>query len=508
MNIGNLGRIAMAPHRLGMTRRPLPMSPIVTGAGPLPTRSRASIGLGAGASPAGTPPNLLRSPSPVLRYWRGGEVPALKNGGTLGALKEPVRLRIGGSPDGGNDGNGGMGGGGGSSGGDSGGSHGESAGQAADNVDRDRQNAPARNAAISSAGGASKSSGSGGSNGPMGNATVADYTTEQKYLNTPAENVPTDKAYWSAVSNLGPRANDYADRGNSFIDNVGNKILGLASIGELDPTRQPLGASTDNPNANWGVDPLGVATTAAGIATGLPIGTLYKGVKAATGWEGPMISFGGPGTGYQNQLSNSPVSPQIGNEPVGYTGPSSTADAGNFGPGVGQATNTLGQLANPQQPVAGTVSTGTQGTTGTTPPAPGTGSTTGTGGSVVTTPSGDRIVIPYTGNPYTYGQTGGEWAYFNPESLPPPKPVTAADGGTIKGPGDGQDDKIPALLSSNEHIIDAGTVAMAGRGDSDAGHRVIENWKRDVRKRAGFKNPNKAPIMKSIGSLATMRRAA
>lgn len=570
MNIGNLGRIAMAPHKLGMTRRPLPMAPVVTGYGALPTRRTASIGIGGTASPAGTPASLLRSPSPVLRYWRGGEVPALKNGGNLGGLKRAVASDPHGdtvlaqiNPDeaailkargtsstgavnpktgirdfdphsaGNNPGGAGNAGGNSNSGGGGGGGGGR--------ADRDQQgynggtsssNNPggAQGGARESAGGqpaqtTSAPYGSGlvreqnlatdaspfgdpaPSSDTTGNATTADKGVEDKYTSTPAEGVPTDKAYWSAVENLGLRSNDYMDRDNTFLDNVGNKILGLASIGELDPTRQPLGASVDNPNANWGVDPLGLATTAAGIVTGAPLGTLYKGVKAATGWEGPMISFGGPGTGYQNQLSNGAVSPQIGNEAVGSTGPTATADSGNFGPGIGQATGTLGQLATPQQPVAGTVSAGTQPTSGTANPTTPTAPTTGTGGSVVTTSAGDRVVVPYTGDPYTYG-AGPEWAFFNPESLPAPKPINAADGGTIKGEGDGQDDKIPALLSSNEHVIDAGTVAMAGRGDSDAGHRVIEAWKRDVRKRAGFKNPNKAPIMKSIGSLATMRKAA
>lgn len=69
----------------------------------------------------------------------------------------------------------------------------------------------------------------------------------------------------------------------------------------------------------------------------------------------------------------------------------------------------------------------------------------------------------------------------------------AARMGTVRGPGDGQDDKIPAMLSDNEHVIDAGTVALAGNGSSDAGHRVIEKFKRDIRAKAGLKKPSTPP---------------
>lgn len=69
----------------------------------------------------------------------------------------------------------------------------------------------------------------------------------------------------------------------------------------------------------------------------------------------------------------------------------------------------------------------------------------------------------------------------------------AARMGTVRGPGDGQEDKIPAMLSDNEHVIDAGTVALAGNGSSDAGHRVIEKFKRDIRSKAGLKKPSVPP---------------
>jgi len=55
--------------------------------------------------------------------------------------------------------------------------------------------------------------------------------------------------------------------------------------------------------------------------------------------------------------------------------------------------------------------------------------------------------------------------------------------------GDGSSDNIPAtidgkqpaLLSSNEHVIDAATVAHLGNGSSAAGHKALKNMVKRVR---------------------------
>jgi hypothetical protein len=78
-----------------------------------------------------------------------------------------------------------------------------------------------------------------------------------------------------------------------------------------------------------------------------------------------------------------------------------------------------------------------------------------------------------------------------------------ANGGGVRGPGDGQDDKIPALLSEGEHVVDAMTVSALGRGSNEAGHKKLEQMKQQVRKTAGIRNPNKAPLM----SLAALKVA-
>jgi len=122
---------------------------------------------------------------------------------------------------------------------------------------------------------------------------------------------------------------------------------------------------------------------------------------------------------------------------------------------------------------------------------------------------------------YTYGQRP-EWEFFdevNPvaakkggaqKKLKRAKPEwnaeqampSQAQGGTIKGAGSGQSDEIPAMLSSNEHVVDAATVAALGDGSSDEGHRRLEKMKALIRKQAGYKNTKSIPQkQRGIGSL-------
>lgn len=74
--------------------------------------------------------------------------------------------------------------------------------------------------------------------------------------------------------------------------------------------------------------------------------------------------------------------------------------------------------------------------------------------------------------------------------------------GPVKGPGDGMDDLVPAamgdgsqdvLLSNDEYVVDAPTVAMLGNGSSEAGARILDKMREDVRQKSvGRKaQPNK-----------------
>ena len=64
--------------------------------------------------------------------------------------------------------------------------------------------------------------------------------------------------------------------------------------------------------------------------------------------------------------------------------------------------------------------------------------------------------------------------------------------GMIDGGGDGMSDSVPAtidgeqdlLISKDEYVIDAPTVAMIGNGSSDAGAEKLDNMRKEVRKAA------------------------
>lgn len=70
-------------------------------------------------------------------------------------------------------------------------------------------------------------------------------------------------------------------------------------------------------------------------------------------------------------------------------------------------------------------------------------------------------------------------------------PSPAAQAGAIHGPGTGTSDSVPAQLSDGEHVIDSQTVAAFGSGSNNAGHKVIDNLKQAVRRKAGFSGPSK-----------------
>lgn len=60
--------------------------------------------------------------------------------------------------------------------------------------------------------------------------------------------------------------------------------------------------------------------------------------------------------------------------------------------------------------------------------------------------------------------------------------------GHVKGPGDGTSDSIAlknAYLSNGEYVIDAPTVSMAGNGSNDAGAKVFDRIRSDIRKHGG-----------------------
>lgn len=63
-------------------------------------------------------------------------------------------------------------------------------------------------------------------------------------------------------------------------------------------------------------------------------------------------------------------------------------------------------------------------------------------------------------------------------------PSPAAMQGSVSGPGDGKSDNVPAMLSDGEHVFDASVTADAGNGSNNAGHKVMENIKTEIRRQA------------------------
>jgi len=55
----------------------------------------------------------------------------------------------------------------------------------------------------------------------------------------------------------------------------------------------------------------------------------------------------------------------------------------------------------------------------------------------------------------------------------------------VDGPGSGRDDKIPALLSDGEYVIDAETLALLGDGSTREGARRMDKFRANIRKHKG-----------------------
>ena len=103
---------------------------------------------------------------------------------------------------------------------------------------------------------------------------------------------------------------------------------------------------------------------------------------------------------------------------------------------------------------------------------------------------------------YRYGY-GPQQSFFNYVPQGAPNTSTAftgyAEGGdvhagayasggssfAVEGAGDGRDDKIPAMLSDGEYVMDAETVALLGNGSNKAGAKALDNFRVNLRKQKG-----------------------
>ena len=90
---------------------------------------------------------------------------------------------------------------------------------------------------------------------------------------------------------------------------------------------------------------------------------------------------------------------------------------------------------------------------------------------------------------YRYGY-GPEQSFFGyvPQGAPNTSQAYtgyAKGGFAVEGPGDGREDKIPAMLSDGEYVIDAETVALLGNGSNKAGADMLDKFRVKVRKHKG-----------------------
>ena len=90
---------------------------------------------------------------------------------------------------------------------------------------------------------------------------------------------------------------------------------------------------------------------------------------------------------------------------------------------------------------------------------------------------------------YRYGY-GPEQSFFS--YVPKAQPNTSQaytgyrEGGfAVRGAGDGREDKIPAMLSDGEYVIDAETVALLGNGSNKAGAGMLDKFRVNIRKHKG-----------------------
>jgi hypothetical protein len=56
---------------------------------------------------------------------------------------------------------------------------------------------------------------------------------------------------------------------------------------------------------------------------------------------------------------------------------------------------------------------------------------------------------------------------------------------SVKGPGTGRSDSIPARLSDGEYVIDAETVSLLGDGSTKAGAQKLDQFRVNLRKQKG-----------------------
>lgn len=139
--------------------------------------------------------------------------------------------------------------------------------------------------------------------------------------------------------------------------------------------------------------------------------------------------------------------------------------------------------------------------------APGTGASMLQPVTDVIAPSGRTFAMP-SPDWTRYGEIGPESRFFmargglaRGRDFASMARAAYERGGKVAGPGDGQSDDIPAMLSDGEYVMDAESVAALGDGSNEAGARKLDEMRKRLRahKRSAPKGKI-PPKAKSIGA--------
>ena len=103
----------------------------------------------------------------------------------------------------------------------------------------------------------------------------------------------------------------------------------------------------------------------------------------------------------------------------------------------------------------------------------------GNGGTVSHNPT---IVQPTYQQQPTDQQEYFDQNYFNPYIGMQKGGALRQTSRYVRGQGDGQSDKIPAMLSDGEYVMDAESVSALGNGSSEAGAKKLDEFRMNLRK--------------------------
>ena len=176
--------------------------------------------------------------------------------------------------------------------------------------------------------------------------------------------------------------------------------------------------------------------------------------------------YGGPGSVYDRSVTGVNQKPTVSNETLDYIPPTtlnpstvptvSSAGANAFTSDIAHGQTNPGQMAwwnynNPNNTVPNASTTG----------------------NVTTQYNSDGTPVVAGATPYAQGgpAMGGLGALQSPRMQ-----------GHIRGPGTGQSDSIPAVLSNGEYVMDADSVAALGDGSTDAGAKALDGMRHAIRK--------------------------